>query len=85
MVINSEFKKKHLEYAEVLFKGKSKREIIFSTYIRHPNLGNDNFSGIVLNTLIGNYLNSRKLNYSYRIIFIPETIGSINYIHENNR
>jgi len=83
VVIDSNFTKKGLEYGEKLFTGKSKKEVIFSTYICHPNLGNDNFSGIILNTLIGNYLKEKKLNYSYRIIFIPETIGSIYYIKNN--
>jgi len=83
VLIDSTFTKKGLEYGEKLFTGRCKKEIIFSTYICHPNLGNDNFSGIILNTLIGNYLNKKKLNYSYRLIFIPETIGSIYYIKNN--
>lgn len=81
--IDSKFSKKKIPYAEYFIKGKSKKEFIFSTYICHPNLANDNFSGIIINALIADYLKKRKkLNYSYRIIFIPETIGSINYINK---
>ena len=84
VVVDSKFSRNNIPYAEYLIKGKSKKEIIFSTYICHPNLANDNFSGIVINTLIADYLRKKKkLYYSYRIIFIPETIGSINYINKN--
>ena len=82
--INSSFsQKRKLDYGELFVKGKSKKEILFSTYICHPNLGNDNFSGIIINSLISNYLKSKKTKYSYRLIFIPETIGSIYYIKKN--
>tara|TARA_S200000501_G_scaffold358189_1_gene382690 strand:+ start:3575 stop:4849 length:1275 start_codon:yes stop_codon:yes gene_type:complete len=83
VIINSTFTKKGLDYGEVYFKGKSKKEILFSTYICHPNLGNDNFSGIIVNTLIANYVKKLNRNYSYRFIFIPETVGSIFYINKN--
>jgi len=82
--IDSSFsKKRKLDYGELFVKGKSKKEILFSTYICHPNLGNDNFSGIIVNSLISNYLKSKKTTYSYRLMFIPETIGSIYYIKKN--
>ena len=84
VVIDSKFSNKKINYSDYLIRGKSKKEIIFSTYICHPNLGNDNFSGIIINTLLANYLKTKKnLKYSYRFVFIPETIGSINYIKKN--
>jgi len=81
--INSKFKKKPLPYGEVYIKGRSKKEIIFCTYICHPNLGNDNLSGIILNFLLAFYMQKKKTNYSYRFLFISETIGSLAYIKKN--
>ena len=81
--INSKFEKKPLPYGELYIKGKSKKEIIFCTYICHPNLGNDNLSGIILNFLLAFYMQRKKTNYSYRFLFISETIGSLAYIKKN--
>lgn len=82
--INTSFKKGNMNYGELVIKGKSKKEILISTYICHPSLANDNLSGIILTFLIARYLMAKyDLKWSYRIIFVPETIGSISYIHEN--
>ncbi len=83
VVINSSLKKGKLNYGEALISGKSKKEILLTTYFCHPSLANDNVSGIVLLTAIAKWLLNTKRNYSYRILFIPETIGSIQYIHKN--
>ena len=81
--IKSSFSNKGLDYGEFFLKGKSRKEILFSTYICHPSLGNDNFSGLIMNTLIANYVSKINRKYSYRFIFIPETIGSLYYIKKN--
>tara|TARA_A100001011_G_C14268003_1_gene825632 strand:- start:650 stop:1939 length:1290 start_codon:yes stop_codon:yes gene_type:complete len=82
--IDSSFKKGNLPYGELLINGISKKEILLSTYICHPSMGNNEVSGPVLLTALAQYLRNKKnLYYSYRIIFIPETIGSIAYIHKN--
>lgn len=82
VVIKSEFKRGRLNIGELLIKGKSKKEILISTYICHPSLANDNLSGVVMTLLLAKFLNSlKKLNWSYRIVFLPETIGAISYLH----
>lgn len=82
--IDSELTDGHLSYAELLIEGESKEEIFFSTYICHPSMGNNELSGPTVATYLAKYiasLNNRR--YSYRIIFIPETIGSITYLSQN--
>ena len=59
-----------MTYGEVFLKGKSKKEILFSTYLCHPSLANNELSGPILATLIYKWL-VKKRYYSYRIIFIP--------------
>ena len=82
VVINSKFKKGKLNIGELLIKGKSKKEILISTYICHPSLANDNLSGVIMTMLLAKFLNNlKKLNWSYRVVFLPETIGAISYLH----
>lgn len=73
-----------LTYGEIFFKGASKKEIFLSTYICHPSMANDNLSGVVVLNYISHWLSNLKdKRYSYRIIFVPETIGSITFLAKN--
>jgi len=64
--------------------GEEKEEVLLSTYICHPSLANDNLSGPVVLTFLSEWLLSLpKRKYTYRVVFIPETIGAIGYIHKN--
>ena len=80
--INSSFKDGFLELSHAILKGKSPKEILFSSYVCHPSMANNELSGpVVLNSLL-NYIKIKypKRKYSYRFILQPETIGSIAYL-----
>lgn len=82
--IDTNFKKNgFMNYGEALIKGRSSKEILISTYICHPSMANNELSGPLLSLALLNYFMKKKLNYSLRFIFVPETIGSIAYIHKN--
>ena len=82
--IDSELKDGSLTYGELIIPGKSKKEIMFSTYLCHPSLANDNLSGPVVTTFLAKWIsNLKNRKYTYRIIIIPETIGSIVYLSRN--
>ena len=82
--INSELKDGNLTYGEIKIKGESEKEIFLSTYVCHPSMANNELSGPVVTTALVNFVKSIKnRKYSYRIVFIPETIGSITYISRN--
>ena len=82
--IDSSLNNGELTYGELLIKGDTKEEIFFSTYICHPSMGNNEVSGPSVVTYLSKYILSKvNLRYSYRIIFIPETIGSIAYLSKN--
>jgi len=75
-----------LSIGEVLLKGKSTKEFLISCYICHPSMANDSLSGVVLTAFLTKILlESSSLNYSYRIIFVPETIGAITYCAMNEK
>lgn len=84
VVIDSELKDGSLTYGELLIPGKSKEEIFFSTYVCHPSMANNELSGPAVTVALAKYvLRNEDRRYSYRIIFIPETIGSITYLSRN--
>ena len=84
--VDTSLKKGNLVYGECLIKGKSKKEILISTYICHPSMANDNLSGIILTSFLAKFIKSLKNRYwSYRIIFIPETIGAIAYLNKHEK
>tara|TARA_Y100000996_G_scaffold382360_1_gene337506 strand:- start:1369 stop:2673 length:1305 start_codon:yes stop_codon:yes gene_type:complete len=82
--INSTLIDGALNYGELLIKGKSDKEIFLSTYICHPSMANNELSGTTVVTFLAKWLQEiNEPEYSYRIIFIPETIGSITYLSRN--
>lgn len=83
-MINSELKDGSMAYGEIILKGKSTQEIFLSTYICHPSMANNELSGPCLTIAIAKWLNKfASRRYTYRIVFIPETIGSITYLAKN--
>jgi aminopeptidase-like protein len=73
-----------LTYGELIIKGKSSSEIFFSTYICHPVMANNELSGPSLMTFISKFIETiSNRRYTYRIIFTPETIGSIVYLNKH--
>jgi aminopeptidase-like protein len=80
VVVDTDLKFGSLTYAEYILSGSSEREILISCYICHPSMVNDSLSGVILTAFLARYLtrlSNRK--WSYRIIFVPETIGAIAY------
>jgi aminopeptidase-like protein len=83
VVIDSELKDGSLTYGECVLPGATEKEIFLSTYVCHPSMANNELSGPVVTTFIAKWIQSQPRHYTYRIIFIPETIGSITYLSQN--
>lgn len=80
--IDSELKNGSMSIGEGYIEGKTKKEVLLSTYLCHPSMGNNELSGPIVQTLLYNWLleNKENLKYSYRFLYLPETIGSITYL-----
>lgn len=66
---------------ELLIPGESADEVLLSSYCCHPAMANNELSGPCLLTWLAQWLMAlpqRRL--SYRILFVPEMIGSIAYL-----
>lgn len=84
MFIDSSLFEGSLTYGELILPGKSEKEVLLSTYVCHPNMANNEVSGPVLSTALIKYIAAMKdRKYTYRFVFIPETIGSITYLSRN--
>lgn len=85
MYIKSELFNGVLNYGEVIIKGNSDKEIFFSTYICHPSMGNNECSGPALSAELVRFVSTlENRKYTYRFVYIPETIGSITYLSNGN-
>ncbi len=74
----------HLTYGECYLPGETPEEVLLSCHVCHPSLCNDNLSGISVAVALGRWLSTmtaRRL--SYRLLFIPGTIGSITWLSRN--
>lgn len=79
--IDSELKAGSLTYGELIIAGETEEEIFLSSYLCHPSMANNELSGPVVTAFLAKWLlNLPSRRYTYRIIIIPETIGSITYL-----
>lgn len=82
--IDSELKDGSLTYGELIIPSENKEEIFISTYLCHPSMANNELSGPIVTAFIAKWLsNLQSRKYTYRIVIIPETIGSITYLSRN--
>ncbi len=80
-VIDSAFVDGVLPIGECVLPGETNAEILLSSYLCHPSLGNNELSGPL--ALLGLYLKLKswpRRRYTYRFVLNPETIGSICYL-----
>lgn len=81
--IDSKFTKGHLDLSHAIFRGKSQKEIFFSSYLCHPSMANNELSGPAVISKLADYISKKKkLRFTYRFVLLPETIGSICYINK---
>src|SRR4029077_8508026 len=70
----------HLTYGEYCLPGQMQDEVLISAHVCHPSLCNDSLSGVAVATFLAEWLGSQPRRYSYRVLYIPGTIGSITWL-----
>jgi len=81
--IDSELFPGFVEIGEAVLPGDTDEEVLFSTYLCHPSLANNELSGPLTMAFLYERIKampSRK--YTYRFVINPETIGAVCYLSE---
>lgn len=81
--IDSTLEDGSLTYGECVLPGHEHREVLLTCHVCHPSLANDNLSGIAALTWLGQWLAQRDRRFTYRLLFIPGTIGSLTWLSRN--
>ena len=81
--IDSTLEPGSLTYGECVLPGERGEEVVLTTHVCHPSLANDNLSGIALLTELAAVLARAPRRFTYRLLFIPGTIGSIAWLARN--
>jgi aminopeptidase-like protein len=70
-----------LSYGECVLKGDTDEEILFSTYVCHPSMANNELSGPLVTAFLYKKLAALpRRRFTYRFVFAPETIGVIAFL-----
>jgi aminopeptidase-like protein len=82
VVIRASFEPGALKVGEVVLPGQSEQSFALVAHLCHPAMVNDDLTGVVVGLDV---LRSLKVEryYTYRLLILPETIGSVAYLSHN--
>jgi aminopeptidase-like protein len=83
VVIRTTFEPGRLKVGEVVIPGQSDQTFVIVAHLCHPAMVNDDLSGVVVALDVARALGGQAgppLRYTYRVLILPETIGSVAYL-----
>jgi aminopeptidase-like protein len=85
VVIRTRFEPGQLKVGEIVLPGESEQSFVLAAHLCHPGMVNDDLSGVVVGLEAMTALNARPRRCTYRLLILPETIGSVAYLshHEH--
>jgi len=86
VVIRTSFSPGTLKVGEVVVPGRSADSIVLCAHLCHPRQVNDDLTGVVVGIDVMRHLmQCADLHYTYRLLIVPETIGSIAWLSHHER
>ncbi len=83
--IDSKFEKGNLKVGDCTIRGKSKKTIVLVSHLCHPCQANDDLAGVSILVDLAKEISRRNNFYTYKFLFLPETIGSVAYLSGNEK
>jgi len=84
--IDTEFADGEIKVGEWVVPGDTEESILFSAHLCHPGQVNDGLLGVAIGLCLMKWLSTvPSRHYTYRFIAHPENIGSLCYLHENQK
>ncbi|NLG71374.1 MAG: DUF4910 domain-containing protein [Chloroflexi bacterium] len=90
VVIRTSFEPGTLKVGEITIPGESEETFVLAAHLCHPAMANDDLSGVAVaietaRCLLERQKSGSPLHYTYRLLILPETIGSVAYLshHEH--
>lgn len=81
--IDSSFQKGSLKILDVTIPGQSDDTIVLVAHLCHPAMANDNLTGVAVGVQTAKRLMRQHNRYTYKLLVLPETIGSLAYLSRN--
>lgn len=81
--IDSSFEEGLLKIGEITIPGKYDDTVVLTAHLCHPHMVNDDLTGVAVIIDTALKLSERDNKYTYRILLVPETIGTIVYLSQN--
>jgi aminopeptidase-like protein len=81
VVVDTSLISGNLIVGEAVLPGESRKEVLFSTYLCHPSLADNELSGpLVMAFLYKKICAMKKRHWTYRFVVAPETLGAVCYL-----
>jgi aminopeptidase-like protein len=72
-----------LSWGELVVPGRRYDEVLVSTHICHPDLANDNVTGMAATVAFSRWAAAEAREFSYRFLFVPATVGTVAWLDRN--
>jgi aminopeptidase-like protein len=84
VVIDTTFESGTLKVGEIIVPGESQETFVMVAHLCHPAMVNDDVTGVVVGLdVMRQLLAGPRPYYTYRLLILPETIGSVAYLSHN--
>ena len=84
VVIRTTFEPGELKVGEIVIPGESEQSFMLVAHLCHPAMVNDDLTGVVVGLETARaLLAGKRPYYTYRLLILPETIGSVAYLSHN--